>query len=110
MDTPHYVMARRSERVGIACSQCHTVSLFRQNELVNTRLGGKMNTPHPPALIRTIKKKTMINLSVISVTSSQSGWDEPQSHPAGTPPEPGRFVFTTSHPKPEIYKSSPGFM
>lgn len=33
METPHYVMARRSERVGIACAQCQTVSLVRRNEL-----------------------------------------------------------------------------
>jgi len=33
METPHYVMARRNQRVGIICSQCETISLVRQNEL-----------------------------------------------------------------------------
>lgn len=33
MDTPHFVMARRGDRVGVECSQCHTSSLVNQDEL-----------------------------------------------------------------------------
>lgn len=33
MDTPHFVMARRGDRVGVECSQCHTSSLVFRDDL-----------------------------------------------------------------------------
>lgn len=38
LETPHYIIIRRGERVGIECSQCHTTSLVHGNELVDHQL------------------------------------------------------------------------
>lgn len=35
METPHYVLARRNERVGIVCSQCQIASLVQEKELAS---------------------------------------------------------------------------
>ncbi len=33
METPHYLLARREDRVGIACARCQTVSLVDAEQL-----------------------------------------------------------------------------
>ena len=33
METPHYLLARREERVGITCSRCQTTSIVKAAEL-----------------------------------------------------------------------------
>ena len=33
LDTPHFVLARRGDRVGVECSQCHTSSLVMRDDL-----------------------------------------------------------------------------
>ncbi len=33
LETPHYLLARRRDRVGIACSRCQTISLVGNKEL-----------------------------------------------------------------------------
>ena len=43
MDTPHYVMARRSERVGMPVRNVIQCLWFARTNWSNTRLGGKMN-------------------------------------------------------------------
>lgn len=35
METPHYLLARREERLGIACSRCQTISLVDAEQLEN---------------------------------------------------------------------------
>lgn len=33
METPHYLIARRNERVGIICCQCQNASLVQEKDL-----------------------------------------------------------------------------
>lgn len=37
-ETPHFVLIRRGDRVGVECTNCHTISLARQEQLIDGQL------------------------------------------------------------------------